>query len=40
MKTLRKITSILFVAAAMTMAACDPNDDQFPTPSDELKISE
>jgi len=35
MKTLRKITSILFVAATMLMAACDPNDDQFPTPSDE-----
>ena len=35
MKTLRKITSILFVAAAMTMAACDPYDDQFPIPSDE-----
>ena len=35
MKTLRKITSILFVAATMTMAACDPYDDQFPIPSDE-----
>ena len=35
MKTFRKITSILFVAATMLMAACDPNDDQFPTPSDE-----
>ena len=31
MKTFRKITSILFVAATMLMAACDPNDDQFPT---------
>ena len=36
MKTFRKITSILFVAATMMMAACDPNDDQFPTPSDEF----
>lgn len=35
MKTFRKITSILFVAATMTMAACDPYDDQFPIPSDE-----
>ena len=35
MKTLRKITSILFVAATMLMAACDPYDDQFPIPSDE-----
>ena len=35
MKTFRKITSILFVATTMLMAACDPNDDQFPTPSDE-----
>ncbi len=34
-KTLKKITSILFVAAAMMMAACDPYDDQFPIPSDE-----
>ena len=35
MKTLRKITSILFVAATMMMASCDPYDDQFPIPSDE-----
>ena len=35
MKTFRKITSILFVAATMLMAACDPYDDQFPIPSDE-----
>lgn len=35
MKTFRKITMIMFVAAAMTMAACDPYDDQFPIPSDE-----
>ena len=35
MKTFRKITSILFVAATMMMAACDPYDDQFPIPSDE-----
>ena len=35
MKTFRKITMIMFVAATMLMAACDPNDDQFPTPSDE-----
>ena len=35
MKTLRKITSILFVAATMLMTACDPYDDQFPIPSDE-----
>lgn len=35
MKTFSKITSILFVAATMTMAACDPYDDQFPIPSDE-----
>ena len=35
MKTFRKITSILFVAATLMMTACDPNDDQFPTPSDE-----
>ena len=35
MKTFRKITSILFVAATMLMTACDPYDDQFPIPSDE-----
>ena len=32
MKTFRNISSILFLAATMMMAACDPNDDQFPTP--------
>ena len=35
MKTFRKITSILFVAATLMMTACDPYDDQFPIPSDE-----
>ena len=35
MKTFRKITSILFVAATLMMASCDPYDDQFPIPSDE-----
>ena len=35
MKTFRKITSILFVAATLMMTACDPYDDQFPIPSEE-----